>query len=331
MSAQARLATPPPPPPAGGGQPARSVPPSGPADAYVAVISDEARKRSAAKLQTKAEALVRELAAAEKSKIAGFGTGLAALQAGTAWYGQVTASFASFTSHPAVADAIAAFGARRAKDLAAGADAVLAKVSQAQTAAQVRAITAMYFGVPGDRSDPAATRVLAAAAAREQKLGAAAARAEEEARSTANFCRTLKSDDVIAGTGEPSSREMCLAIAGQFDAVNDTIRTKAAACRSGGNLKNDPILALQCIGLCGASSGCEFSMGLTRFQKIACEKAQGQPGFVCDYVLGFSSSNAAMAQMYASLGASGAVTQGRFVRTPNGWIKLTSGFVLRFT
>jgi hypothetical protein len=184
-------------------------------------------------------------------------------------------------------------------------------------------VTATYFGVRGERTAAADTTVRAAAAAREQKLGAAATRAAEEARSTANFCKTLKGDDVIAGTGEPSSRDMCLAIADQFDAVNDNIRSKAAACRAGGNLKNDPILALQCIGLCGTSSSCEFAMGLTRFQRIACEKAQGQPGFVCDYVLGFSSSNAAQAQMYASIGAaSGSVTQGRFVRTPNGWIKL---------
>ena len=303
--------------------PATAAQGSGPSDVYLAMTSDDARKRSESKLQAKAESLVRDLAAVEKSKIAGLGTGLQALEAGTAWYGQVMISFASFSGHPAVQDAIAAFEARRQKDLAAGADAVLAKVTQAQTAAQIRAITHTYFGVPSDRSDAAASRVLASAAARERTLGAAAARAEEEARSATNFCKTAKTDDVRAGSGEPSSRDICLALADQFDALNDTVRSRAAICRSGGNLKNDPALAIQCIALCGGSANCEFSMSLTRFQKIACEKAQGQPGFVCDYVVGFSSSSAAMAQIFDSIGASGSVTQGRFVRAPNGWVKLS--------
>jgi hypothetical protein len=332
MTAQSRLAAPRPKPasagmpgrgaPAPSRAPASSAPASGPSDAYLAMISDAARLRSAEKLQAKADALVRELAAAEKSKLAGLGTGLAALQAGTAWYGQVMTSFASFSNHPAVQDAMSAFEARRAKDLASGIDGVLAKVNQAQTAAQVRAVTATYLGVPSDRSHEGAMRILAAAGAREQKLGAAAARAEEEARSATNLCKPLSSTDVEAGTRAPSSRDLCLAIANQFDALNDTVRSRAAACRSGGNLKNDPVLALQCIGLCAGAANCEFAMSLTRFERIACEKAQGVPGFVCTYIIGMSHSDATMAQVFASIGASGAVTEARFVQTPNGWIKL---------
>jgi hypothetical protein len=296
---------------------------SGPSDVYLAMASDEARKRSESKLQARADALVRDLIAVETTKLASLGTGLQALEAGSAWYGNVIVSFGSLSSHAAVQEAIGTLETRRQKDLAAGADAVLAKVNQAQTVAQVRAITATYFGVPSDRTNAAASRVLTAAATREQKLGAAAARAEEEARSATNLCKSVRADDGAGAAGAPSSRDVCMAVADQFDTLNGAVRSRGAACRSGGNLKNNPALAIQCIALCGGSTNCEFSMSLTRFQKIACEKAQGQPGFVCDYVVGFSSSNAAMADIFATIGASGSVTQGRFVRTASGWIKLS--------
>jgi hypothetical protein len=302
-------------------RPSSIVQSSGPPDTYLSLATADARARSESKLDAKALSLVRELIAHERAKISTFGAGLQALEAGTAWYGKVTTSFASFLSERAVQDALAAFEARRKQDLASAVDAVLAKVNQAQTASQIRAVTAAYFGVPSDRSDPAVASVLAAAETRERTLSTAAAHAEDEARSGVTFCRSVTAGDKPTGSREPSSRDLCMALASQFDAVNDTLGSRKAACLRG-DYRTDPALALMCIQLCGASSNCEFSMGLTRFEKIACEKAQGRPGFVCDYVAGFSSSNAAAAQMLATIGASGSLTQGRFVETPNGWIKV---------
>ena len=79
---------------------------------------------------------------------------------------------------------------------------------------------------------------------------------------------------------------------------------------------------MQCIQLCVSSSNCEISMGLTGFKRIACEKAVGQPGFVCDYVISYSSSSRSMAEILDAIGASGAVTQGRFVQMQNGWLRV---------
>jgi hypothetical protein len=296
--------------------------PSSSSEAFLTDASPEARTAAEAKLRAKAEALVAQLVAEERAKLSALGSGADALQAGTVWYARFNTAFADFQSDPAVRDALAAFETRRKQDLAAGGDAVLARVNQAQTAPQVSAVTAGYLGVPSDRSDPAAAKILSAAAAREKTLATAAARAEVEARSVTNFCKTLKADDVTAGSGEPSTRDMCMALADQYDGVNDTIRDRKAACERG-DYKNNPALGMQCLGLCAGTFGtCDVSFSLTRFQKIACEKAQGKPGFVCDFVVRFSASNAQMQQMLATVGGSGSVTQGRFVKAAGGWIKL---------
>ena len=60
--------------------------------------------------------------------------------------------------------------------------------------------------------------------------------------------------------------------AGQNDLAN--------RCAQGG-IKNDPGLAIMCLGQIGA--GGPMKVRITRFRKIACSQAQGGPGWVCDY------------------------------------------------
>jgi len=290
-------------------------------DSLLASAAPDARDRAREKLQLRAHALVAELAASERAQLAKLGSGAEALKAGTAWYARITSSFAQYQSEPAVRDALTAFETRRAQDLAAGADALLARVNQAETSQQVTGIVSSHLGVPSDRSHPAGSRVLSAAAARGKALAAAAEQAAEDARSVTNFCTTLKQAD-SAAAGEPSARDICLAIADRFDGINDTYRERAAACRRG-DFKHNPMLAIQCLQLCGGTGGsCEVSFNLTRFQKIACEKAQGQPGYVCDYVVNYSASSPVVQQAMSSILGSGTAAQGRFVPAPGGWIQL---------
>ena len=61
---------------------------------------------------------------------------------------------------------------------------------------------------------------------------------------------------------------------------------------------------------------------ITRFEKIACEKAQGKPGYLCDYVMGYGSNMAANSPMLEGTMRNGAVTQARFVKRDGGWIAL---------
>ena len=75
--------------------------------------------------------------------------------------------------------------------------------------------------------------------------------------------------------------------------------------------------------MCGASGGtCDITVTLTRFQKWACAPATGQPGFNCDYVLGYRVSGLWMQQAMNSLAPNGAVINSRFVQRGGRWIRM---------
>jgi hypothetical protein len=76
----------------------------------------------------------------------------------------------------------------------------------------------------------------------------------------------------------------------------------------------------------GVGAGGTFqapSFKLTRVQKIACAPASGQPGYVCDYVLGYE-SNLKLPPSAQSMLRNGTVSQGRFVRMGGSWQILPS-------
>jgi hypothetical protein len=306
------------------GSAAAAAPSTGPA-ALVAAASPEVRERAEQQLRARATTLVTELAGAETAKLKSLGTGLAALQAGTAWHAQFSQSFANFQSEPSVRDGFQALEARRRQDLAAASDELLARVNQAKTPADVAGVLATYLGVPSDRSEPAASRVFAAADEKSRTLTASAERAAEEARSVTNFCRKLSATDKGAANREPSSRDMCLAVADLMDSMNDQYRSTKASCERG-NYRDNPVLAVQCLGLYAGTGGTgDMSVQMTYFEKIACASAEatGQPGFNCDYVLRYSASNPAIQKAMASIAPFGSVIQSRFVQRGDRWMRMT--------
>jgi hypothetical protein len=297
--------------------------PASGADAVIAAASPQARQQAEAKLRARASALVAELVKPEAAKLEGFGTGLGALQAGTAWHRQFSAVFGEFQSEPSVRSAHQALDARRRQDRSAGAAEVLARVNAATTPEQVSAVLSTYLGVPGDQNDPAVSKVLAAASDRGRTLTASAERAAEAARSVSNFCQKLRADDREVA-GEPSSRDMCLAVADVMDGVNDGYRDIQRSCEAG-DYRNNPVRAMQCLGLCGATAGkCELSVQMTYFEKIGCADAKptGRTGFNCDYVLRYSASSANVQQALATVAPAGSLVKSRFVRRGTGWVRL---------
>lgn len=305
--------------------PPRPAPPaaSGP-DAVIASASPEARERAEARLRKRASELVAEVAQKERAALESLGSGLPALQAGAAWHRRVAQVFQGRQNEPSVRSAQAAFEARRQQDLAASASQVLDRVNQVKTAQEVSSVLNTYLGVPGDRSNPAAEKVFAVADARRRALAAAEERQAEAARSVAGYCASVPADDTN-GTGEPSSREMCLAIANLMDGVNDRYREIQRSCEQGGYREN-PMLAVQCLGLCGATAGkCELSVRLVRFEKIECADARptGQPGFNCDYVLRYTASSPNVQQALSTIAPAGSIVQSRFVKQGSAWIRMS--------
>lgn len=58
---------------------------------------------------------------------------------------------------------------------------------------------------------------------------------------------------------------------------------------------------------------------VSRFEKSACEKAQSEAGYYCDYVAGFA-GNANLPPSLAGMLHNGEITQARFVRQGSRWI-----------
>lgn len=116
---------------------------------------------------------------------------------------------------------------------------------------------------------------------------------------------------------------MRAAVAAQYEQVNDGAREAAERCQRG-EFRNDPLLAMQCVAM-GVTVGggrdfAALNVKLTRFEKIACEKAQGQAGYVCDYIVGYG-TNLQNNPMEGTT-RRGEAAQGRFVKRSGRWVLL---------
>lgn len=60
---------------------------------------------------------------------------------------------------------------------------------------------------------------------------------------------------------------------------------------------------------------------ISAFDKLGCEKAQGEAGWRCDYAIGFAGNVALPPSLAAALGG-GSHGQSRFVRRGGAWLML---------
>ena len=116
-----------------------------------------------------------------------------------------------------------------------------------------------------------------------------------------------------------------------IDGINAHIASTIDQCnrreyRAG---QGDPVLALQCLSL-GAGAGLTkdgqsfntASARISRFKKIACEKAAGRAGYHCDFVAGLDTTMRNVPPSLARMLSQGEHRQGRFVQQGAGWILL---------
>lgn len=130
---------------------------------------------------------------------------------------------------------------------------------------------------------------------------------------------------------EPSAEEMRAALEARHGNINANLQDIAERCnnREFNRGQGDPLLAMQCLQL-GVGGGLSRdgrsvrapATRLANFEKIACEKAQGKPGYVCDYRAGMDIDMGNLPPSMRHLMAGGQITQGRFVKRGNGWMVL---------
>lgn len=150
------------------------------------------------------------------------------------------------------------------------------------------------------------------------------------------WTRGLVAGVILVGTGasvwaaEPTEQEMRAAVQAQFDNVNDASADTAERCNNreynqgGGN----PLLAMECLGQAIGGGGVTrdgrnvkpMKVSITTFQKIACEKAQGKAGYLCDYAMGYDTNNPN--NITGPYTRQPMASQGRFIKQGNRWIRL---------
>lgn len=119
-----------------------------------------------------------------------------------------------------------------------------------------------------------------------------------------------------AWAAEPTEKEMHAAVQAQFNNVNEGLKEKMEKCKNGTYDRNNPIEAMMCAGLIIGAD--KMVMTITTFHKIACEKAQGKAGYLCDYAMGYVANNP-VADPYTR---EPMAYQARFVNQGNRWLRL---------
>lgn len=128
----------------------------------------------------------------------------------------------------------------------------------------------------------------------------------------------------LAQGGAPTEAEMRDALLARFESLNAELRDIRERCQRG-EFEGDPVMGIQCLSVMAAAGGDrELTYDLTEFQKVACEKADGQPGYVCDYYAAMTSNSPFMRGAMARIFEGGSIGQGRFVETEQGWLLLDS-------
>ena len=128
-----------------------------------------------------------------------------------------------------------------------------------------------------------------------------------------------------AAAQEPTAADMRAAIEARMRIANEAVQEAEDQC-SGSAVESNPIVALRCLafaaarGTSGGGSGPLVEVEVTDFEKIACVAADGQPGYVCDYVSTTRMNGSPAAQMINDIAGGGMLKQGRFVRTERGWL-----------
>lgn len=145
-----------------------------------------------------------------------------------------------------------------------------------------------------------------------------ALRKENEKLREATAPREEASKPPTAATGEPSESEMRQAIQERIDMVNGNI----ARMRNTRPDKNDPIASL--MALSGAAMG-DTRYEIGAFRKIGAEKAQGKPGYMCDYMLQLRATGKSAGPLDGIMKWGGSLNTARFVKNDGRWLWIAPG------
>ncbi len=192
---------------------------------------------------------------------------------------------------------------------------LIQNVQEVDNVGRLDQLVATYIGLPRDRSESTLGTVWSSIDQRRQQLLSK----QQKAALNSTYCERFRGHE--KATDEPSDRDVCVALATTIDQMNAGYKELGRKCRAR-EFGNNPILATQCMSLCVASQGrCNLSFKMTHFENLDCAAAQeGQPGWICDYYVKFSGSDALMEEVLSIIAPNGGLGQGRFIDAQDHWI-----------
>lgn len=278
-------------------------------------------------VQARQAALARALVAQERTQIDALGSGAAGLVRGVQWHEQATRRYGPLGSAQSELGAMFAyFETRRGALLDAAQPELMRLIARTRDEGELGRLVASHFPLEIDRARPSGAALLEQVALQRDELHK---RSILGGGDTAPRASGGAAPAPAAGSpGEPSESEMYDAFHARLRAINDGARETAEHCnqREFNRGQGDPVLALQCLqfglGVGVTSNGQNVGapqFQVSNFRKIACEKAQGQAGYQCDFVAGMA-GNLNLPPSLAGLMRNGEMAQARFVRQEAGWL-----------
>jgi hypothetical protein len=293
-------------------------------------VPDALAREVTDRIEARLEEVLRAGAAVELGHLATRGAGLAAVQAGGAWYESFTKRYAEFSERAPVTSALASFRRMRLEDIARAEPELLAAVRAARSIDDVLELEATGLTLSGDWETPTGKRVRTVARERRARLYAAleASNARfwplsEHSPYEESLMDASGRLGVPASYPEPQPHEILLAVVravahhgGQRTGGN-TVRYKLPSLKQSVlaapqinplHVWNMPDIDLRVFALI------EFQ----RARKLGCRPADGR-GYVCRYEL----ASHVDSDVVASGGTK--VVEDHFVLGPSGWIATTLG------
>lgn len=287
--------------------------------------------------QAKLSQLGQEVAAVERSRIDALGTGVVGLERGVQWHGEAAKRLDGrmTSSVPELRGVLSYFAQKREQDLNAAELELARRITAANNTAELQQLVSRYFPLQSDQQTRAGTALMTKVAMQQEELQkrsviGAASGANPNPGGSGPTPAAQPARPVASATGEPSESEMYDALSARLQGQNEEARRIAERCnnREFNRGQGDPMLAMMClqygvgVGTTGGGQGVAApAFKISRFQKIACEKAQGEAGYYCDYVAGIS-GNLNLPPSMADMVSAGSVSQARFVRRDAGWLLL---------
>jgi hypothetical protein len=269
-------------------------------------------------LDNKYEATLKPLLATEESKMMAITSGAKSLPDGAQWSLAYNIRYQQALDGPEVEALATTFRQRRDAQLTAALPGIRQKVSAAKSSEELSSVLEQCCSLLGDRLVPAFSAVQEIA---DRKNAAFSQHHNMVARSDAKKRVLGTQYEQRSPDGGPSASELYDVLQGTVDKLNQEKRDVQKECANiTSNSPQDAVLGVQCLKnmLINSQGNYDQQAQITRLKRLECSKAVGKPGYICDYILGFS-VNVPLPPLMGQM-MDGQITEARFLKAENGWM-----------